>query len=70
VGGPDDLAVPGRRANTDHLAIGPGGVFVIDSKQYRGRLRQDPSGRLCHGRYPLASTVRAVSFEADQAPMF
>jgi Nuclease-related domain len=30
-----DLAVPGSRANIDHLAIGPGGVFVIDSKQYR-----------------------------------
>jgi hypothetical protein len=27
-----------------HLAIGPGGVFVIDSKQYRGRLQLDPTG--------------------------
>jgi hypothetical protein len=27
-----DLAVPGSRANVDHLVIGPGGVFVIDSK--------------------------------------
>jgi hypothetical protein len=42
-------------------------VFVIDSKQYRGRLQLDPSGRLWHGRYPLAPTLRAVSFEADQA---
>jgi hypothetical protein len=31
-----DLSVPGSRANLDHLVIGPGGVFVIDSKQYRG----------------------------------
>jgi hypothetical protein len=62
-----DLAVPGSRANIDHLAIGPGGVFVIDSKQYRGRLQLDPSGRLWHGRYPLAPTLRAVGFEADQA---
>jgi len=62
-----DLAVPGSRANLDHLAIGPGGVFVIDSKQYRGRLQLDGSGRLWHGRYPLAPTLRAVSFEADQA---
>jgi hypothetical protein len=62
-----DLAVPGSRANLDHLTIGPGGVFVIGSKQYRGRLRLDPSGRLWHGRYPLAPTLRAVSFEADQA---
>jgi hypothetical protein len=42
-------------------------VFVIDSKQYRGRLQPDGSGRLWHGRYPLAPTLRAVSFEADQA---
>jgi hypothetical protein len=62
-----DLAVPGSPANLDHLVIGPGGVFVIDSKQYRGRLQLDPSGRLWHGRYPLAPTLRAVSFEADQA---
>jgi hypothetical protein len=62
-----DLAVPGSRANLDHLMIGPGGVFVVDSKHYRGRLQLDPTGRLWHGRYPLASTVQAVSFEADRA---
>ena len=62
-----DLAVPGSRANIDHLAIGPGGVFVIDSKHYHGRLQLDGSGRLWHGRYPLAPTLRAVDFEADQA---
>jgi nuclease-like protein len=62
-----DLALPGSRANIDHLVIGPGGVFVIDSKQYRGRLQLDPSGRLWHGRYPLTPALGAVSFEADQA---
>ena len=62
-----DLAVPGSRANIDHLVIGPGGVFMIDSKQYRGRLQLDPTGRLWHGRYPLGPALRAVSFEADQA---
>ena len=62
-----DLAVPGSRANIDHLVIGPGGVFVIDSKHYRGRLQLDGSGQLWHGRYPLAPALHAVSFEADQA---
>jgi hypothetical protein len=62
-----DLSVPGSRANIDHLAIGPGGVFVIDSKQYRGRLQLDPTGRLWHGHYPIAPAVRAAGFEADQA---
>jgi hypothetical protein len=42
-------------------------VFVIDSKQYRGRLQLDPTGRLWHGRHPLAPTLQAVDFEADQA---
>jgi Nuclease-related domain len=62
-----DLAIPGSRANIDHLVIGPGGVFVIDSKQYRSRLQLDPTGRLWHGRYPLGPALRAVSFEAAQA---
>jgi nuclease-like protein len=30
-----DLAVPGSNANIDHLAIGPTGVWVIDSKTTR-----------------------------------
>jgi Nuclease-related domain len=62
-----DLAVPGSAANIDHLAIGPGGVFAIDSKQYRGRLQLDALGKLWHGRYPFAPAVRAASWEADQA---
>jgi len=62
-----DLALPGSRANLDHLVIGPGGVFVIDSKQYRGHLQLDQSGRLWRGRYPLVPMLRAVSWEADQA---
>jgi hypothetical protein len=62
-----DLAVPGSAANIDHLAIGSGGVFVIDSKQRRGRLQLDTVGKLWHGRYPLAPTLGAVSWEADQA---
>jgi Nuclease-related domain len=31
-----DLAVPGSPANVDHLVVGPTGVYVIDSKRYRG----------------------------------
>ena len=42
---------------------------MIDSKQYRGRLQLDPSGRLWHGRHPLAPALHAVSFEADRAAL-
>jgi Nuclease-related domain len=61
-----DLAVPGSRANLDHLVIGPGGVFAIDSKQYRGRLQLDAVGKLWHGRDPLVAALRAASWETDQ----
>lgn len=34
-----DLKWPGRKlANIDHLAIGPGGIFVIDSKNWSGTI--------------------------------
>jgi hypothetical protein len=35
-----DVRWPGRqRANIDHIAVGPGGVFVIDSKNWSGDVR-------------------------------
>jgi hypothetical protein len=39
-----DLAVPGSLANVDHLAIGPTGIFVIDSKQWTGSVHQGADG--------------------------
>jgi hypothetical protein len=62
-----DLAVPGSRANLDHLLIGPPGIFVIDSKHYRGRVWRHSDGSLWHGRYPLAPVLRAAAFEAERA---
>jgi Nuclease-related domain len=62
-----DLAIPGSKANIDHLVIGPGGVLVIDTKQYRGRLWLDAAGLLWGGRQLLSMTLRKVLWEADQA---
>jgi Nuclease-related domain len=53
-----DLAMPGSRANIDHLLLGPTGVFVIDSKQYSGRIQQTPDGRVWHNHYPWTSSLR------------
>jgi nuclease-like protein len=39
-----DRAVPGSRANIDHIAIVPTGVWVIDTKQYSGRVQQRDLG--------------------------
>lgn len=40
-----DRRIPGSRANIDHLVIAPTGVFVIDAKNYKGRVeRRDRGG--------------------------
>jgi hypothetical protein len=59
-----DLAIPGSGANADHLAIGPAGVFLADSKNWRGRLVFAPDGTLWHGGYPLTATLATIGFEA------
>jgi hypothetical protein len=61
-----DLRVPGSKANIDHVVIGPPGVFVIDAKNYRGRLRLSRDGLLWHGRTFLAPTLSATRWEADR----
>ena len=47
-----DLALPGSRANVDHLVIGPTGVWVVDTKAYRAPGRSPaapgPRGRRSH----------------------
>jgi hypothetical protein len=57
-----DLALPGSRANVDHLVIGPTGVWVVDSKAYRARL-EVRWGRVMVGGAPLSTA--AVRWEAQ-----
>jgi len=46
-----DRRIPGRgRANIDHIAIGPGGVTVIDTKAARGRIQLTKVGGLLSPR--------------------
>jgi hypothetical protein len=33
-----DRAIPGSRANIDHIAITPSGVWVVDTKRYAGKI--------------------------------
>lgn len=42
----DRLVPGGGRQNIDHIAIGPGGVTVIDTKNYRGNVRVQRVGGL------------------------
>ena len=61
-----DVAWPGRpRANIDHVAVGPPGVFVIDSKNWSGAVTLS-SGVLRQSGRSRASSVAGVE-EATQA---
>ena len=55
-----DLHWPGRaRANIDHLVIGPGGVFVIDAKNWSGSV-QVRDGVLRQNGYRRDSAVESA----------
>jgi hypothetical protein len=45
-----DRRVPATRANIDHLAVTPSGVYVIDAKKYAGRPRLKVEGGLLRPR--------------------
>ena len=45
-----DRRIPGTRANIDHLAVTPTGVYVIDAKKYKGRPRLKVEGGLLRAR--------------------
>jgi hypothetical protein len=49
-----DRRIPGHgKSNLDHLAVGPGGVTVIDSKTYRGEVRVERVGGLFTDRHSI-----------------
>lgn len=41
-----DRRIPGSKANIDHIAVGPTGVYVIDAKKYHGRVEKRDAGGL------------------------
>lgn len=59
-----DVHWPGRpKANLDHVAIGPGGVVVIDAKNWTGNVRIH-HGELRQNGYRRNSAVDSVSEQA------
>jgi hypothetical protein len=60
-----DLAMPDSPANLDHLVVGPSGVFVIDSKQWTGQVRQSADGLVWHDHYRLDRTLATVRWQAE-----
>jgi hypothetical protein len=49
-----DRRIRGTRANIDHIAIAPSGVFVIDAKRYQGRPHLRVTGGLLR---PVTETL-------------
>ena len=43
-----DRRIPGSRANIDHIAIGPSGIWVIDAKCYEGKVEVVNVGGVFH----------------------
>jgi hypothetical protein len=61
-----DLPIPESTANVDHIAIGPGGVFVIDSKRWKGYAWVDGNGHAWRGSYTLQPTLETLWWETAQ----
>jgi hypothetical protein len=61
-----DLPVRGAKGNLNHVVIGPPGIFAIDVRHYRGRLRLSHDGLLWHGRTFLLPTLSATRSKADR----
>lgn len=68
-----DRKIPGSRANIDHLAVTPSGVFVVDAKLYQGRPRLVVEGgfirprveKLLVGRRDRTKVVDGVLKQVD-----
>jgi hypothetical protein len=66
-----DRRVPGTRRNIDHIVVAPTGVYVVDTKRYKGRVEvRDVSGlfsrrdlRLYVGGRDHSELARAMSWQ-------
>lgn len=41
----NDVRLPGRTSNIDHIVVGPSGVFVLNTKNWRGTVGWDGEGK-------------------------
>lgn len=54
-----DRAIPGSRANIDHILVAPSGVFVIDAKRYDGKLSKS-RGQLHVGGWAKDNLIKGL----------
>jgi len=62
-------AVPGSQCVIDHLVVGPGGVYSVDSERWDRRLpvRATKGGKLYHGPFCQADRLTHALWAADEA---
>jgi hypothetical protein len=60
-----DRAIPGSRANIDHIVVGPTGVFMVDSKNFHSRISLS-KGTLWCGRHPMTEKLRKALWESEE----
>lgn len=62
----NDVRFPGRTANIDHLVVGPSGVFVINTKNWRGIVGWADDGKtlLWNGEAEKRNSVKAALADA------
>ena len=67
-----DRRVPRTKGNIDHLAVGPGGVYVVDAKRYEGKVeRRDvgsffrPDERLYVNNRDRTKVVRGMTWQVE-----
>lgn len=62
-----DLRIPNSKANVDHLVVGPGGVWAIDTKNYAYPVTIGSgkgAGTLWTGRHRMTRTLETAAWEA------
>ena len=59
-----DRGLPGSSANIDHLVVAASGVWVIDAKNYTGRVEVVDRGGAAHGRPAGRRRARRTSLVA------
>lgn len=64
-----DRAIPGSRANIDHIVVGPRGVHVIDPKHYAGKVEARGAELFVKGRsrHKLVESMQRQVWEVEAA---
>ena len=61
--------LPGSQRVIDHLVVGPGGIYSVDSERWDSRMpvRATKGGRLYHGPFSHADLLNDALWAADEA---